>query len=243
MSVVADPVVPAPFRWSDGQLALDLEHGHVLFTTRRGGVSGGPYASLNLGPWTDDDPGAWPRTASAWPRWPAGAGSCRGTRSTARRVAVDGRARRGRRRPGRPPTPGVAPIVLVGRLPAGRPGRARAPSALVHAGWRGLAGGILARAAGAVRGLAGDEAPVAAAIGPGAGPCCYEVGDDLRARFGTSGRTLDLTAIAAGALHAAGVGEVHDSGLCTICDPQALSSPIAATAASPAARRGIAWRS
>ena len=56
-----------------------------------------------------------------------------------------------------------------------------------------------------MRGLAGYEAPVAAALGPSAGPCCYEVGDDLRARFGTTGRTLDLPAIAAGQLHAAGV--------------------------------------
>jgi purine-nucleoside/S-methyl-5'-thioadenosine phosphorylase / adenosine deaminase len=65
---------------------------------------------------------------------------------------------------------------------------------------------------------------VAAAIGPGIGPCCYEVGDDVRAVFGTSGRTLDLKAIARARLEAAGVREIHDCGLCTSCDPERFFS-------------------
>jgi polyphenol oxidase len=44
------------FRAAGEHLAVDLPGGTALFTTRRGGVSDGPYASLNLGLWTDDDP-------------------------------------------------------------------------------------------------------------------------------------------------------------------------------------------
>src|SRR3954452_17742892 len=51
-----DPPVPAPFRWQDGHLMLRAPGGCALFTTRRGGVSEGPYASLNLRLRTADDP-------------------------------------------------------------------------------------------------------------------------------------------------------------------------------------------
>jgi copper oxidase (laccase) domain-containing protein len=112
----------------------------------------------------------------------------------------------------------------------------------VHAGWPGLAGGILARAVAAVRRLAGAGAPVAAALGPSAGPCCYEVGDDLRARFGTSEATLDLPGIAAGQLHAAGVDEVHRSGVCTMCAPAGLLFSHRRDGAVTGRQAGIAWR-
>jgi len=79
--------------------------------------------------------------------------------------------------------------------------------AIVHAGWRGLAGGILEAGVEAVR-AAGAAEEVTAVIGPGAGPCCYEVGeevhavfDDPTARFGR--RNLDLKAAAARRLSAA----------------------------------------
>src|SRR6476661_7977285 len=54
-----------------------------------------------------------------------------------------------------------------------------------------------------------------AAIGPGAGPCCYAVGDELRERFGTSESTLDLKEIARRRLNAAGIDHVEDAGVCT----------------------------
>lgn len=240
MSVVADPVVPAPFRWSDGQLALDLEHGHVRFTTRRGGVSGGPYATLNLGPWTDDDPGDVAENRRRLAALAGGRRLLQGHQVHGTTVAVEGG--RGEDADGQATAdPCGAPVALTADcLPVAlvAPGAV----ALVHAGWPGLAGGILARAVGAVRGLAGDEAPVAAALGPAAGPCCYEVGDDLRARFGTSGRTLDLPAIAAGQLHAAGVGEVHHSGLCTMCAPQGLLFSHRRDGGVTGRQAGIAWR-
>jgi len=70
--------------------------------------------------------------------------------------------------------------------------------------------------------------PIAAAIGPGARPCCYEVGDDVRAAFARHGagvrrgRAIDLAGVARLELEAAGVGDVHDVGLCTICSDPAL---------------------
>ena len=46
----------APFRWEGGHIAADLPGGRVLFSSRAGGVSDRPYASLNVGGMTDDDP-------------------------------------------------------------------------------------------------------------------------------------------------------------------------------------------
>ena len=92
---------------------------------------------------------------------------------------------------------------------------------MLHAGWRGLADGVLAEGIRMVRELAG-EASLTAAIGPGAGPCCYGVGQEVRAVFAGSwmlvGRNLDLKAIARRQLEHSGVETVDDVGLCTICD-------------------------
>src|SRR3954447_12123551 len=49
-------VLPEPFTWVNGHIRADLPHGHALFSTRAGGVSTGPYESLNLGLLTDDAP-------------------------------------------------------------------------------------------------------------------------------------------------------------------------------------------
>jgi copper oxidase (laccase) domain-containing protein len=70
------------------------------------------------------------------------------------------------------------------------------------------------------------DAPLTAAVGPGAGGCCYEVGPEVHAVFAADypearhGGNLDLKAIASAQLGQAGVAEVHDLGLCTLCgDP------------------------
>jgi polyphenol oxidase len=70
----------------------------------------------------------------------------------------------------------------------------------------------------------------AAAIGPGIGPCCYEVGEEVLAAFeelgeGVSrGRMLDLTEVARRLLDRAGVESVVASGLCTKCNPELFFS-------------------
>ncbi len=115
--------------------------------------------------------------------------------------------------------------------------------AMVHAGWRGLAAGVLEEGVRALREL-GGEGEVAAIIGPGAGPCCYEVGEEVHAAFAgahRSGRHIDLKALARDRLHAAGVLDVRDVATCTICDGRFFSYRREHTHAGRQA--GVAWLS
>jgi purine-nucleoside/S-methyl-5'-thioadenosine phosphorylase / adenosine deaminase len=92
--------------------------------------------------------------------------------------------------------------------------------AMLHGGWRGLAGGVVAEGVRALRAL-GALGELEAVIGPGAGGCCYETGDEVREQFrgyrASRGRLLDLKAIAAAQLREVGVVRVRDLGICTIC--------------------------
>jgi polyphenol oxidase len=221
------------FRAAGEHLAIDLPGGTALFTTRRGGVSEGPYASLNLGLWTDDDAG---RVRDNRERVRAAVRAERlaqGRQVHGTRVVVD--AEGIEEADGQVTTaPGVAAMVLVADcLPVALAGPDRV--AMLHAGWRGLAGGVLE---------AGVEATgaVCAAIGPGIGPCCYEVGDDVRAVFGTSEPTLDLKAIARARLEAAGVRDIHDCGLCTSCDAERFFSHRRDRGVT-GRQAGLVWRS
>jgi YfiH family protein len=120
--------------------------------------------------------------------------------------------------------------------------------AMLHAGWRGLAGGVIDGGVRAVRELGGEGA-IAAAIGPGAGPCCYEVGDEVHARFAQlgprarNGDNLDLKAIARAQLLEAGVAEVHDAGMCTICSDPSLFFSHRRDHGLTGRQGGVAWRS
>jgi polyphenol oxidase len=97
---------------------------------------------------------------------------------------------------------------------------------LAHAGWRGLVGGVLEAAVRAV----GPEPNVYA--GPAIGPCCYEVGDDVRrafrSRFGgsveTPGGHLDLWAAAERASVEAGAKSFSAARVCTSCHPELFFS-------------------
>ena len=95
--------------------------------------------------------------------------------------------------------------------------------AAVHAGWRGTAAGIAAGAVTAMRARFGSGArDLHAAIGPGIGVCCYEVGPEVAARFGAIGRAhLDLAQINRRQLLEAGVTSerIYASNLCTMCLP------------------------
>jgi polyphenol oxidase len=225
-----------PFYARGDHFAIDLNGAHVVFTTRRGGASTGPYESMNLGRLTDDRPEAVrDNRASLQSQLGITLAHIRQVQGTdVRRVTeqpvepddpdqlprVDGHATA---------LTGVGPTVLVADcLPVAVAGDGAV--AMLHAGWRGLAGGILAEGVAAVREL-GATGPLRAAIGPGAGPCCYEVGEDVHSVFAEhgldvrNGRKLDLKAIARMQLERAGVEVVHDLGLCTICaDPSLLFS-------------------
>jgi len=114
--------------------------------------------------------------------------------------------------------------------------------AMVHAGWRGLAGGVIERGLAAVRELDGGE--VIAALGPCAGPCCYEVGPEVHATLGTGVEDkapADLREIARSRLEKAGVGSVILLGGCTICDERFFSHRREGVRAGRQA--GVAWLS
>ncbi|MEA2141165.1 MAG: purine-nucleoside/S-methyl-5-thioadenosine phosphorylase / adenosine deaminase [Solirubrobacteraceae bacterium] len=115
--------------------------------------------------------------------------------------------------------------------------------AMVHAGWRGLAAGVLEEGARALRDV-GAAGPLVAVIGPGAGACCYEVGAEVHAAFGgahRAGQNIDLRAIARDRLLAAGAAQVLDARACTICDARFFSHRREGEHAGRQA--GIAWRS
>lgn len=196
----------------------------IAFTTRVGGVSEGSFASLNLGLKTDDEP---ERAVENRRRVCAAVGAdpdrlalnyqVHGT--TVNRAAAGSRGVRGDALwTDEPGVPIVAlsadclPIALVNGSAV----------AVVHAGWRGLLDGVVENA---VATLGGE---VAAMIGPGIGPCCYEVGrevrDPYRARFGDEvvvGTHVDLWRAAELAL--AGC-DVERLDLCTSCNPELFFS-------------------
>lgn len=94
--------------------------------------------------------------------------------------------------------------------------------AILHGGWRGLAGGIVESGVASV-------GPVWRAwVGPAIRECCYEVGDDVLDAFRARGlptgvRRVDLPSAAEAALRAAGVEQVVVADTCTGCDPDYFS--------------------
>jgi polyphenol oxidase len=190
----------------------------VAFSTRRGGVSEGPYESLNLGILTDDERG---RVETNRERLAAAAGIDFGSIAMGWQVhgpdvkEWDARPHGDLEKVDAHVTArdDLALLVLVADcLPVALSDGERV--AMVHCGWRGLAGGILGRSVERF-----DGTP-AAAIGPGIGPCCYEVGDEVLYYFGdrfATGRMLDLRAIADAGLRAMGVERIEHVDLCTSC--------------------------
>jgi purine-nucleoside/S-methyl-5'-thioadenosine phosphorylase / adenosine deaminase len=202
----------------------------VAFSTRRGGISHAPFDTLNLGRLTDDDP---ERVGENRRRFCAELGTdpellCYGRQvhgAAVRRAGSAGERGDGlwTDTPGQPLlvfTADCLPVVIV------RSNGAPPALAALHVGWRGLLAGVVANAVAALGG-----GKLAAAIGPGIGPCCYEVGDEVagpfRERYGEEavrdGR-LDLWMVAERALNAGGVGEVHRTDLCTSCNPDLFFS-------------------
>ncbi len=96
---------------------------------------------------------------------------------------------------------------------------------VLHAGWRGLAAGVIEQGVAALRGV-GAKGPFQAVVGPCAGACCYEVGPEVHSALDTSveGRAnIDLRGIAHRMLAEAGVATVRDLDACTICDERFFS--------------------
>ena len=218
-----DRRVDASFAWRDEHIAADFGFAHVLFTTRRGGVSTGPYASLNLGTNTADDPA---KVAENQERLATmtGAGLALGRQVHGTHVhRADEPGHTGDADGQATTRSGVACTVLTADcLPIAliAPGGV----AMLHAGWRGLAAGILEEGVAALEG----EGAIAA-IGPGAARCCYEVGDEVHAAFADEaddvreGDNVDLPLIAQRRLRRAGVAQVLHTRACTMCDARFFS--------------------
>jgi purine-nucleoside/S-methyl-5'-thioadenosine phosphorylase / adenosine deaminase len=204
----------------------------VAFSTRIGGVSEGPYATLNLGRKLGDDPVRVDENRRL---------VCEALDADPSLLALNHQmhsARVNRARSGVRETPGdglwteqlglpvaalaadCVPIALV-RANGGAPA-----AAVLHAGRIGLLEGIVAAGAAAL-----GRGELAAVIGPAIGPCCYEVGEEVaapyRARFhGTIVRhgRLDLWTAAELALREAGVERIDRFDRCTACDPDRFFS-------------------
>ena len=204
----------------------------VAFSTRVGGVSEGPFASLNLGRLTADEEQRVEENRRRLLREVGGEAE-RMTMNRQVHSAIVRHAQPGERGvPGdglwtdAPALPLLAlaadcmPIALA-RERGERPG-----IAVLHAGWRGLLGGIAASGVAAL-----DGGPVAAVIGPGIGPCCYDVGEEVATRYRRAfglglvrDGKLDLWSAAERALRAAGCVRVDRVDLCTACNPDRFFS-------------------
>jgi polyphenol oxidase len=224
-------------RW----LEAELPGARAAFSTRLGGVSEAPFDSLNLRILTDDERRSVYenrlRLATALGHAPdriayglqvhgaelaTGAAGKRssfvpddGTREErdAELPEVDGQVITEQ---------GLAGLVFVADcLPVALSGPGGV--AMLHCGWRPLAAGIVAKGAEAV-------GATAAAIGPGIGPCCYEVGDEVLGAFAdlgegiADGRMLDLPELTRRLLRRAGVEQVESADLCTGCNPELFYS-------------------
>ena len=212
-------------------------HVRALSTTRSGGVSGGPYASLNLGDHVGDTPAAVAtnrktlREAARLPAEPCWLRQVHGATVvdldtlpvTPRALPPEADAALARS-PGR-----VAAILTADCVPVLLAAADGSAVAAAHAGWRGLAGGVLAATVAA---LEQDAGKLIAWIGPCIGPQAYEVGEEVRSalcgadsgaaeafRASRQGHFFaDLPRVARRQLERLGVSRVHGGTECTSRD-------------------------
>lgn len=210
----------------------------ALSTTRWGGVSPPPYDSLNLGVGVADSPEAV-RTnrrrlaiEAALPAEPAWLRQVHGTRVVAAH-AVDGLPEADAAWTDRPEVP--CAVLAADCMPVLLCDREGTRVAAAHAGWRGLADGIVESTVVAM-GVPGDA--LMAWLGPAIGPDAFEVGPEVRERFlahdpgarvafrpGRENRLLaDIYTLARRRLHALGVTRVYGGGFCTYTDSRQFYS-------------------
>ena len=209
----------------------------ALLTTRAGGQSVGPFASFNLGGHVGDDPLAVAANRArlrgfvpADPLWLSqvhGAAVANADVSEGVPEADAVLARSSRR---------VCAVLTADCLPALLCDDDASVVAAAHAGWRGLAAGVLENT---VREMGVPPHRLRAWLGPAIGPAAFEVGDEVRAAFvaydpeaatafvarPVAGKWLaDLFVLARRRLVAAGVTRVSGGGVCTVSAPQRFYS-------------------
>ncbi|MBM5812358.1 MAG: peptidoglycan editing factor PgeF [Gammaproteobacteria bacterium] len=203
----------------------------AVVSTRAGGVSRGHWAGLNLADHVGDDPDAVAenrrrlRAALALPAEPFWLTQVHGTV-----VAVAGGAERPPADAGITREPGrVCATLTADCLPVLFASRSGDRVGIAHAGWRGLADGVVEAT---VRSLGGDPTELLAWLGPAIGPQSFEVGPDVRDAFLAVAASaaahcrptapdrwlVDLYGIARQRLAACGVTAVFGGGLCTYRD-------------------------
>ena len=220
----------------------------AFVTTRAGGVSEGEHASLNLGRSSGDDPERVARHRAivrdvlpAEPMWLAQVHGADVARARHFRIEVE---RTGEYRIPDPPkadacvadAPGQVCVVLTADcMPVFFCDAAGTRVAVAHAGWRGLAAGVLENTLAALQAAPGN---VMSWMGPAIGPDAFEVGPEVREAFlardpgadagfraGKPGKYMaDLYALARRRLEAAGVRSVHGGGFCTYHDAERFFS-------------------
>jgi hypothetical protein len=203
----------------------------AFVTTRNGGVSRGPYASLNLGGRVGDEPRAVAenraRVRALVPEEPRWLHQVHGTHVIQAEQVID-----------EPDADAaytaavrvVCAVQVADCLPVLFCDRDGTRVAVAHAGWRGLSAGVLEQTVAA---LGAPVTGLLAWLGPAIGPRAFEVGPDVLAAFagassvhaafaptGRPGKWLaDLFALARERLAAIGVSEVFGGDLCTFSEP------------------------
>lgn len=220
----------------------------AVFSTRRGGVSAGPYATMNLGRGVGDDPAAVEENegrfarASGWdPTRRARVRQVHGTAVHQADTLVSDTVPEADALITAVTSP-VLTMLVADCVPVYLYDPVRQAAGLVHAGWRGtVAGAAGATLAALCRAYGTRPADVVAAIGPSIGPCCYEVDESVRAPLeqafprhwqalaapaGPGHWRLDLRAANARALSAAGVAprHIHVTAYCTSCQQELFFS-------------------
>lgn len=207
---------------------------HAAFTLRTGGVSTAPFDTLNVGAHVGDEPGAVAenrqrvREALALPSEPQWLEQVHGMDVVDLDALAGGSPPRGdaaiTRTPGR-----VCAIQVADCMPVLFADRQGGAIGAAHAGWRGLAAGVLESTVGAL-GVPADR--LLAWLGPAIGPAHFEVGDEVRAAFvsadtGASGSFVknargrwqcDLPALARRRLARLGIANVSGGQWCTYAD-------------------------
>lgn len=222
--------MPAPeFLQPDWELPANVR---AAVTTRRGGESRGAYGSFNLATHVGDDAAAVAanrrrlRETLDLPAEPAWLEQVHGTAVAVLPGDIPGKADAAVTfTPG-----GVCAVLVADCLPVVLASRAGDRVGVAHAGWRGLAAGVVEATVAA---LDCEPGSLVAWLGPSIGPGAFEVGGEVRDAFlerdpgagsafsaGRAGRYLaDLPALARRRLAALGVGDVRGGGLCTHADP------------------------
>jgi len=183
-----------------------LPGGRVVFATRSAG-------SLAESPWVLADALRVSERRIVSGRQVHGSELAFHSKPTEKRPEVDGHVLRAPGPIGMIVTADCIPVAVAG--PGG--------IALLHCGWRGLAAGIVARGVEAVE-------ATHAAVGPGIGPCCYEVGDEVLAAFTGLGdglaerRMLNLPEVTRRLLGQAGVAAIESEDICSRCEPELFFS-------------------